>query len=449
MGHHMVSSRRFWKFIRTDVKTPLTLVFLRTGGALAAFAISLIMARTMDQTDMGIALTCMSVAPLVSVLITGSTEAGCVRFIVAYIQSNAIEKARGMVQFNRQVAKTLTLLLLFGFIGWLVLFARSANDTTALIALTAITASLLGWMRLGAAHALALGHVVRSIAPFSFLRQLFLLIGLVIWSITGTTLSATQVVLVMMFSTAIALLTQSGLNQRPMQQLGSGISDDSDRGEWGKVGLQLGLTLLFVQFSRDLFLLVSAVSLSPAEVAVLGIATAIVAFAKFGVVAVNQSITPRLSKAIARSDTQAFIREVRLSNHLKFWPMVMVFIVFVVFGDRIAAIFGPNFSAMTPILLILMTEPIALAFFGPGGQYLSLSGHQSVLLQLSLVTLLVLVVAVTLGARIDGLRGAAIGSSLTWTFWCASLALLTHRYAREDVTLMASLRRLVGKRQHA
>jgi len=138
----MVSPRRFWQFIGAEVKTPLTLVFLRTGGAAAAFVISLIMARTMDQSDMGIALTCMSAAPLASMLITGSTEAGCVRFMVAHIQANALDKARGMVQFNRQVATVLSVLLLVGLLSWFVLFARSSTGSPALWLMTVLCVSL-------------------------------------------------------------------------------------------------------------------------------------------------------------------------------------------------------------------------------------------------------------------------------------------------------------------
>lgn len=402
------------------------------------------MARTMEPDEMGIALTCMSVAPIAAILVTGSTEAGCIRFIVAYLERGEHAKARGMVRFNRQVTLVIGLALLGCLLigQWWV--TRGEQEISIVVTLTVMTAVLLGWLRIGSAHVMALGNVVRSLAPFSFFRQVFLLLGLLVWTLIGAELDVVTVVSITLATAGMALSLQTILNRAPMRKIGTGRTDDSDRWEWTKIGLQLGLTLLFVQFSRDLTLVVSALSLPPEDVAVLGIATAIVGFAKFFVVAVNQSLAPKLSKAIARGSTRSFMHDVAVTNHLKLWPMVLAFVLFWVFGERVAAIYGPAFANMTPILLILMLEPLALAFFGPGGSFLSLSGHQLVLLPLSIATILLLLLAVTLGAQIDGLRGAAVGSSIAWVFWSASLAVLTRRYMKLDITVLSSTRRLLS-----
>jgi len=400
----------------------------------------------MDPGEMGVALTCMSAAPVAAILITGSTESGCVRFIIAYLQRGEIEKARGMVQFNRRTTVFIALVLLVILFIWQLWSIGTERELSPVFVLTAITAALLAWLRLGAAHAMALGEVVRSLAPFSFFRQTLLLLGLVAWILTGKPLDVLVVVSIMLVSVAVVLAFQAALNHRPMQRLGTGRADVSDRNEWTKVGLQLGATLIFVQFSRDLTVVTSSLTLAPEDVAVLGIATAIVGLAKFFVIAVNQSMAPKLSSAIAAGATTTLKPKVAITNHLKFWPMTLAFVVFWWFGDYVGIYFGPNFENIVPILLILTLEPLALAFFGPGGNILSLSGHQFVLLPLSIVTVLLLVTAVTLGAQLDGVRGAAVGSSITWIFWSASLASLTARYAKQDVTLVSSTRYLLNKR---
>lgn len=425
---------------------PLLLVVMRIGGASAAFFISLIMARSMDPAEMGIAMTYLSIAPIAAILVTGSTEAGCVRYIIGYLEHEEIDKARAMVRFNRQVA------LVSGAIVLVAVFVlqwdgiRRGEDFAITVAMIAMATVLLGWLRIGAAHAMALGKVIRSVAPTTFFRQMFLLLGLIVWIWAVGSPDAVAVVGMMLASVFIVLAIQCALNYRPLQRIGSTAIDASDRGDWIKVGMQLGLTLLFVQFSRDLTLVISAISLPPEDISVLAIATAIIALAKFFVVAVNQSITPELSRSLARDDMQAFMRKVVISNHMKFWPMILMFIVFFLFGHHIARLYGSAFDSVAPILLILMIEPLALAFFGPGGQYLSLSGHQHVLLPLSIITLLVLACAVTLGSRVGGLHGAAVGASATWLFWSASLAALTRRYAKRDVTLLSSFSRNVAAR---
>lgn len=425
-----------------ELATPLLLVLLRCGGAAAAFATSLVLARTMGAADMGTALTCISLAPILAILVTGSTEAGCVRFIIAYREAGEPAKVRGMIRFNR--ACTLVGGVLVLALGWLLtepLTELLAGLDTVSVMLAVTVAVLLGWVRIGAAHSLAFGRVVRSFAPTSFFRQAFLLLGLVIWSFWSSTLDVVSVMWILLGSTTIAVVLQSVSNRSLLRDVAAVAPDTSGRREWVSVGLQLGLTLAFVQFSRDITLVVGAFSLPPEGVAVLGIASAVTGLAKFGVVAINQSIVPELSRTIARGEQAAFMRKVTVSNHLKMWPTVVIFLGLLVFGERLADVFGPEFEDVAAVLLILMLEPLALAFFGPGGHYISLAGRHAVLLPLSVITLAVLCASVTAGALLDGVRGAAIGSSLTWILWSGALAVFSWRYSSYDLTFIGSMRR--------
>ncbi len=430
--------------------TPLLLVILRVGGAASALVLNIILARTMPAEDMGRALTYMSVALLMAILITASTDAGCVRFVAAYREKDELPKARGILRFTQKVVFFWGGALLIAGIAILaVLSSGKAEGFPLALAITFGVALLMGRLRVGAAHAMAFGKVIRSLAPASFLRQLFLLVGVAVWVFFMGELSVTTVMWLMLAAMAIAVVVQYGLNHRLYATLGTDQSDTTEARTWVKVGLQLGLTLLFVQHSRDLTLAIAAISLPPEDIAVLGIATAIVGFAKFGVVAVNQSITPKLAKFVAADNTDELAKTVFLSNHMKFWPMVLAFAALALLGRWILGIFGPDFQDATPILLILMVEPLALAFFGPGGNYLSFSGRQHLLLPLASVTLVVLAGAITLGAYLGGLVGAAWGTSIAWLFWTISLAVLTRRTSGMDVTMIRSIRELAQGRSRA
>ena len=47
--------RNYTRKLFLELKTPLTLVAMRVGGAVAAFILSLLMARNMDAAEMGLA----------------------------------------------------------------------------------------------------------------------------------------------------------------------------------------------------------------------------------------------------------------------------------------------------------------------------------------------------------------------------------------------------------
>ena len=121
-------------------------------------------------------------------------------------------------------------------------------------------------------------HVVLAMAPYSFWRQVLLVLCIGLWLLTDNPLTKEVVASGMLLSVIAVLILQVSLNHRAMQRViadKSHVADYSDYREWTKVGLQLGMTLLFVQFSRDLTLVFSSLSLSPEDIGVLGIATAI------------------------------------------------------------------------------------------------------------------------------------------------------------------------------
>ena len=432
--------RNFTDKIVSELKTPLVLVTMRIGGAVAAFILSLLMARTMDPAEMGVAMTCLSAAPLATLLVTGSTEAGCLRFLVAYLEKNEFSKFRGMVSFNRGVTLVLGIVFIAMTIGWLWITGRESGDLSTVILLTAITTVLLSWQKIASVHVLSLGHVVLAMAPYSFWRQVVLVLSIGFWILADNDVTKEVVASGMLVSAIAVLMLQVVLNRRPMQRVAEGksvIPDYSDFREWTKVGLQLGITLLFVQFSRDLTLVFSSLSLSPENIGVLGIATAIVGFAKFYVVAIDQTLSPKLSAAVARNEIDKIQSKITITNHLKFWPMVFVFIFFCFFGEEIAGIFGPGFEGIATLLPILTLEPLAMAFFGPGGHLLAMTGRQFVMLPLSVATIAVLAGSITIGAHLGGIEGAAYGSALAWFFWTVSLALLARKHVGHDVSIFS------------
>ena len=427
----------------SELKTPLALVVTRIGGAIAAFALSLLMARNMSPAEMGLAMTCLSAVPLATLLVTGSTEAGCLRFLVAYREKKELGKFKGMMSFNRRVTLVIGALFIVVTLGWLWMTDRTGAYSSTVVILTAIATVLLSFQKLASAHVMSLGRVLLASAPGSLWRQTMLVMLVGLWILTEYPLTKEVVVTSMLLSVIAVLILQETLNRRPMRQVLTAKnieSDYSDYREWTKVGLQLGITLLFLRYSRDLTLVISSFSLAPEDIAVLGIATAIVGFAKFYVISIHQTLGPQLSKAVARNEIDKIQKKIVYTNHLKFWPMVLVLIVSLFLGDEIAGIFGPGFEEIATLLPILMIEPLAMAFCGPGGQLLTLTGRQFIMLPLSIATVVVLGCAITIGAHVGGVVGAAYGSSFAWVFWTVSVALFARKYISQDVSMFSATR---------
>lgn len=421
------------------VATPVIIVVLRLGGALASFVVSLLLARTMDPGQMGHAMVLMSLAILLGIVTTGGMEAGAVRFIAKYKNDNALSKAHGFLRLAYQILFVSSAIVVgLVALAWLFLPHDFPEGYQVALYLALITACLTGGLRVGSAHAMAFGKVIRALAPSTFIRQLFFLVGIAATVAVGTDLTAFQVILLFLAANIAALGLQAVWNRGVTASVSTQPCDTSEWPIWIRYGFTMAPTLLFVQYSRDLALLFAAWGLSGADLAVLGVTTAIVAFAKFAVAAVNQSITPKMAALIARDDTTKLEQLVHISNHMKVWPVLIVTLLFATFGDSLLAVFGPAFAHASPILLILMVEPLALALFGPSGQFLSLSGRQAVLIPAAVCAVVFMAFAVGLGAIWFGLYGATIGVATSWLLWSGGLALYLRLKEGMNLTIFAA-----------
>lgn len=425
---------------------PATLISLRVGGAITAFAISLILARNMAPAEMGRAMFLMSLAILLGSLASAGIEAGAVRFVAKYRHDVRLDKARGFIRLNRLIVCFVGPTLCIAGVG--LLWSRSLYGQTALdvaLVMALVTAVVSGFLRVGAAHAMAFGKVIRSLAPSTFVRQICFLAVLAAYiSIIGRP-AALDVIGMFLVGNLMAFVVQFVWNKRLTISIDGGDADVSDWREWMQYGLLLAPTLLFVQYARDLTIIFAAWGLEPEDIAVLGVATALVAFIKFGVAAINQSITPKMAMLIAE-DKSVDLRElINTSNHMKFWPALLCLGLVMVFGETVLGFFGEAFQGQRNILLILMLEPLALAFFGPAGQYISLSGRQRALLPIALIALVFMMVAINVGAWYFGLTGAAFGVAVTWIAWSSYLAFYVRKRAGMDLTFVKTFADLIEK----
>lgn len=427
---------------RSAAATLLTIaiqVFCRLGGAAAAVLLNLVMARTMAPAEVGIALSAMSAGVLGALLASGGIEAAAVRFLPRYRTHGETARIRGYLRFGTGQAIALGLGL--GGIALAVASVAAARDPTFWpLAFAAPGAALLGLGRVLASQSLGFGRPLAATVPLQFVRPVILLAGVFALSLAVPAPSAIAVMACFILATMIAAGLQAALTLPLYRSVPPGAPDYSDWRQWIGIGLQLGAGAIFLEFGRDLAILVSSLSLSPAEVAVYAVAIRIIGFVKFGLVAVNQNFMPALSAAVARSDDAAMARIVAISNHLKFWPILASGILLVYAGPPLLALFGPEYERAAPLLLILMGEPLLMAMLGPASSLLAFTRHYRVIVSVTLAAAVVLVAGVLLGGRLAGPVGASWAVVIAWAFWSVTLAVLARRLLGIDITIIGSVR---------
>jgi O-antigen/teichoic acid export membrane protein len=146
-------------------------------------------------------------------------------------------------------------------------------------------------------------------------------------------------------------------------------------------------------------------------------------------------VVPDFAHAQARKDPRAMHEA--LFKAVVF-PLIITFAALVIvafFGDRLLAIFGPEFTDAKVPLLILMACQLARALFGPSVSLLTVIGAQWHNAALAVASLVVLAISNVVLTPLYGVLGAAIAVAVATLFWLVACAVVLGRVSglRTDV----------------
>jgi Na+-driven multidrug efflux pump len=213
------------------------------------------------------------------------------------------------------------------------------------------------------------------------------------------------VVLACFFLSAVVNLgLQQALLAPEYRRLADAGRDMSERRSWISYGLQMGATMLFIEYSKEITVLFSSLSLQPTDIARLSVALSFVGFARFAVIAVNQSITPDLSRSIAANDNGRLLDIVDRSSLMKITAALAGLVLFTLFGRQLLGLYDDEFAKAWWLLPVLA----GLVF---------------------------------LGGKLAGLPGAATGATIGWVSFYGILSWLVWRERGVNLTLPGTLAR--------
>lgn len=428
-----------------SVRTVATVMGARVFGAMLGLLFTVLLARLMTPAEMGRAMTAMSLGLLLPIIATGSAEAGSARFVTQALQRQDLAAARGFLRMNWQVAAICAPLLLAVGTIFVLTFRGDVQPETLLLAI--LGASILGLVRIGSAHAMGFSRVILATLPQTFLRQLLMLVLVGgFWLTTRQSPTASGIMVAFVLSAMIIVVIQQLALRKSYALVKMTAHDSAARRPWLQYGLQMGAALLFVEYGKDITILCSALSLQPDDVARLSVALSLVGFARFGLVAVNQTTTPDMSRALASGDMARLIAITDHSNLSKVGVALVALLVFVLFGKTILGVYNDHFASVWWLLPILMSETLAMALLGPSSNVLSLSGNQRILMWVSVALVPFLACFVAVGAAVAGLGGAAFGAMLAWVAFHTTLALAMRRRMGLNLTFGGTLSRMMRGR---
>jgi len=119
---------------------------------------------------------------------------------------------------------------------------------------------------------------------------------------------------------------------------------------------------------------------------------------------------------------------------------LLAFVGFVLFGDLVMTLFGPQYAEAAPLLVVLSAGLLADAAMGPSRMTMMMTGHEKRATQLYAVMTLAGIGLQIAALPLFGLMGVAVVNALARTAVAAALCVLSVRRVGLDPTIMGILR---------
>ena len=397
----------------------------RLAGAVATFLTQVFLARWMGATELGFYVLAFAWCLLLSTLAAVGLQVGAVRFVGVAAERNQPEVIRGFVYRAGQI--TLGVGSLLAVVGiFSLLSIEQVVDDGILVALCIglLAVPLLGLMSLLTGVANGFSSLLLGFFPSNVIRPLiFLSLCSLAWLLTED-LGASDVMLLQLLAIgSVSLYMVWGVG-RLLARRAPGPAATYDTRHWLRSSAPLVGVALFGGYFPEFVVIVSGGLMSPAEIAVLHVSYRVALLITFGLFAIDAYVGPKIAQMAAAGDMEGLQRVTVTATRLRAWPALGAVVLLFFAGRPILGLFGPEFSAGFPALIILACSQLLLAGFGPTTRLLSVTGHQDRLLPVFGLALLMLVVLAWILVPLFGVVGAALAVFVDTLMWAAWMRLI-------------------------
>ena len=389
------------------------LSFVRLAGGGLLFANQILLAGWMGAEAFGVfsfAWACVAVLAVVAGLGLPATS---VRFIAQYLVqgADASRALTGLLRWARRVTLGASLVLAAASILLVrAFFGDSPYALATQLALLAVP--VMAWMHLEAAYARAFEWMAFSALAEQVMRPLVLIaLGLLLVRTHAGSAGAELFTLACLAAYGLATAGQHLLLRHRLRGRVPADACTADRRRWIGVGWAIWV-LNSAQLARmNVDPLLVGLLLEPTDVGVYTAAVRTATLVAFVMTVTSVAAQPRLSALHSGStpgELGAFFRSARIGSFL---ATLALGLVLAALGRPVLGLFGPEFVAGYPALLVLVAGHVIAAAFGPLTSMLIMTGRQ-------VAAALVQVGAVALGVTLLillvprwGIEGAAVAAA--------------------------------------
>jgi O-antigen/teichoic acid export membrane protein len=381
--------------------------------------ISLALARLLGASGYGayaFALTCVGVLSIPALL---GFDTLLVRQVARYETQSEWPFVLGLLRRARQIP-LVAAFALGAVAAWLTWGGSSyfESDTLSAFWVALVALPILTLMRVKQAIMVGFRRVVIGLTPETLVQPVVFLVLLavapVIWS---KALSAPVLVAAYVISATAALIAAIAAFQRIRPSTVLKASPAYDTSRWLKSGMSFCAVACLNALGTSLGILMLSPMQGEEATGIFGIANAAASLVALPLVAINAPLGPAVAGAYAEGDQERLQQLARKAARGTLALALPAGLVLILFGRALLPLFGPEFVASYPALVILCLAQLFNVGMGSVGLLLQMTGHERLVL---LGIAIALVINTSLNVILIptwGPIGAALGAAgylLTW-----------------------------------
>jgi O-antigen/teichoic acid export membrane protein len=419
-------------------------------GAGVTYGVQVLLARLLGASDYGVyayALVWVGFASLIAGL---GFPAASIRFLPVYRVKEDWPRFHGFVRttsrltFATAIAMTLCAL---GAAEALHAFAGLAHPS-ALILGALLVPAFAGSM-LYTEVARSDGRVGVAFVPSLIARPALIGLGVAALSSMHGALSTSAALGATLVACYVVLALQYALTRRLFEGPRTVSSQVVELREWFGVGVTLLAAGAFTVTLLQVDIVIVGALRGPHDAGIYAAASKTASLVAFVILAVNAAAAPQFASLWALGRVDELQRLVSRLAGVIFWPSLAISAGIAALSGPLLDLFGPEFHAARPALLILLVGQLINAAAGSVGYLLTLTGHHREATRALGFSAVACIVLAVVGVWALGLVGAALGSTMGFVLWNGALYWLVVRKLGIHASILSAFRLRHGDRANS
>ena len=416
-----------WSTLRIARKGVLALS-IKLAGAGVALALQIALARLLGHTHYGEFAYVFAWLQLMLVFGHGGFATAALRYVAEYRARCQPALVRGFLTRSSQIVLFQSVVLALLMAGYVTAVRHSDSAGSVrnfLIASAALP--VLSQFMLGSAIVRALGHVIPSMLVGLAHPLLFLGALLTIAHFFRSQLSSSEALLLNLGAAVGALGTVFALRRHVQRGLDWGSQRTCLTGEWLGTATQMMIASSLMYLQGRTGVIVSGLLLDARAAGTYAAMERLADVALLGLTSVNMLVAPKFAALHAQQRQHELQRYARLAAWGASGFMLATLAPLFLFGKPILRLFGDEFVAGYPVLIVLLGGAAVNAMCGSVGFLLNMTGHQrdTVIVALSSLCLNLMLSLVMIPQY--GILGAGMANAVSMAVWNISMLLIVRR----------------------